>query len=83
MRAAVAFARVLRRRQLDVPVDAVTTFADALAEVGIARADAVYWAARATLVHRRDDIAVYDRAFAAFWQHRLEPSPCSPPRPNR
>ena len=28
---------------------------------------ASYWAGRATLVHRPEDIAVYDRVFASFW----------------
>ena len=31
------------------------------------RAPAVYWAGRATLVHRPEDVAAYDRVFAAFW----------------
>ena len=35
--------------------------------VGLDTAGGVYWAGRATLVRRPDDIAAYDRAFAAFW----------------
>jgi uncharacterized protein with von Willebrand factor type A (vWA) domain len=31
----------------------------------------VYWAGRATLVRRPEDIDTYDRAFAAWWAHRL------------
>ncbi len=41
-------------------------FVQALGEVGLTR-DAVYWAGRATLVHRPEDIETYDRVFAAFW----------------
>jgi uncharacterized protein with von Willebrand factor type A (vWA) domain len=67
---AVAFARVLRGAGLRVPVDSVLTFTDALGEVGVGARDGVYWAGRATLVHRPEDIAVYDRAFAAFWDRR-------------
>ena len=29
----------------------------------------MYWAARSTLVHRPEDLAVFDRAFAVFWDH--------------
>ncbi|MGH9060863.1 MAG: vWA domain-containing protein, partial [Acidimicrobiales bacterium] len=32
--------------------------------------DAVYWAGRATLVRRHEDIAVYDRVFDSFWLDR-------------
>ncbi len=66
-RAAVAFARVLRGAGVDVPVGATLTFSQALACVGFARRDPVYWAGRATLVTRPEQIATYDRAFAAFW----------------
>lgn len=30
----------------------------------------VYWAGRATLLHRDEDRELYDRAFAVFWEHR-------------
>ncbi len=66
-RLAVAFARVLRGAGLEVPVGATLGFARALDCVGLATAGGVYWAGRATLVRRPDDIAAYDRAFEAFW----------------
>ena len=66
-RVAVAFARVLRGAGLEVPVGATLDFARALGCVGFVTSTRVYWAGRATLVHRPDDIAAYDRAFAAFW----------------
>jgi len=66
-RLAVAFARVLRGAGLDVPVGATLGFARALHCVGLSTASGVYWAGRATLVRRPDDIAAYDRAFEAFW----------------
>jgi len=66
-RFAVAFARVLRGAGLDVPVGATLAFARALDCVGLSTASGVYWAGRATLVRRPDDIAAYDRAFEAFW----------------
>ena len=64
---AVAFARVLRSAGLEVPTGSITTYVEALAEVGLDDRDTVYWAGRATLVKRPEDVAVYDRAFRAFW----------------
>jgi uncharacterized protein with von Willebrand factor type A (vWA) domain len=69
-RLGVAFARLLRAAGLTVPVGCVLTFTDALGEVGIGDRDAVYWAGRATLVRRPEDHAVYDKAFAVFWERR-------------
>ena len=66
-RAAVAFARVLRGAGLAVPVGSTVTYARALAAVGLDRRTDAYWAGRATLVRGPEDIPVYDRAFAAFW----------------
>jgi uncharacterized protein with von Willebrand factor type A (vWA) domain len=66
-RMAVSFARVLRRVGVAVPLSAVIAFAQSLAVVSLERRSQVYWAGRATLVHRPEDAASYDRAFAAFW----------------
>jgi hypothetical protein len=65
---AVAFARVLRGAGLVVPIDSVLGFAAALDAVGVDSRRSVYWAGRATLVRRPEDIAVFDRAFAVFWE---------------
>ena len=73
--APVAFARLLRRRGLDVPGTAVISFTEALAALDVRRPEATYWAGRATLVRRAEDIATYDRAFADFWTGRTAPSP--------
>jgi len=51
------------------------SFAEALALLDVGRPDAAYWAGRATLVHRVEDIVVYDRAFTDFWRGRAAPSP--------
>jgi uncharacterized protein len=67
-RAVVGFARVLRGAGLDVPVGATITFAEALAEVGVARKEQVYWAGRTTLVRRPEDVDVYERSFRAWWE---------------
>lgn len=66
-RIAVAFARVLRGAGLAVPMGSVLMFSEALGRVGMGSRDAVYWAGRATLVRRPEDLGVFDRAFAVFW----------------
>jgi uncharacterized protein with von Willebrand factor type A (vWA) domain len=63
----VAFARALRGAGLAVPVGSVVVFAEALGLVGVARRDAVYWAGRATLATRVEDLPLYDRVFASFF----------------
>ena len=62
-----AFARILRGTGVDVSLGATIVFAQALALVGLEHRSAVYWAGRATLVHRPEDIERYDSAFVAFW----------------
>ncbi len=66
-RIAVAFAHVLRGAGLEVPVGSVVSFAQALGAVGVRAQRPVYWAGRATLLTRPEDLSIYDRAFAAFW----------------
>ena len=66
--AAVGFARLLRGAGLDVPVGTTVTFAEALAEVGVETRAHVYWAGRTTLLRRPEDVVLYDRAFAAWWE---------------
>jgi uncharacterized protein len=64
----VCFAGVLRGLGVDTPVSAVVSFTEALGAVGVERRDDVYWAGRATLVRRPEDIDAYDQAFAAFFE---------------
>jgi uncharacterized protein with von Willebrand factor type A (vWA) domain len=77
---AVAFSRVLRGAGLSVPTSSTVTFSEALAATGLDDRDRVYWVGRTTLVRRPEDHALYDRAFAVFWEHRtgtgvVEPDP--------
>lgn len=67
---AVAFARVLRRLGLAVPIGSVIDFSESLGLLGLERREGVYWAARSTLVRRPEDLGVFDRAFAVFWERR-------------
>ena len=69
-RMAVGFARILRGLDIAVPLDSVLTFMDSLALLGIDDRSRVYWSARATLVRKPEDLAVFDRAFAVFWENR-------------
>jgi hypothetical protein len=78
---AVAFTRILRGTGLLVPASCTHTFAEALTAVGLGDRDATYWSGRATLVRRPEDIALYDRAFEVFFEHRRsrgEPEPDEP-----
>lgn len=69
-RLAVGFVGVLRRLGLQVPASATINYSRALGQVGLATRSDVYWAGRATLIHRPEDIGVYDHAFAQFWEGR-------------
>jgi hypothetical protein len=71
---AVAFARVLRGAGLSVPTSTVVAFAEALGTVGLTDRAEVYWSARATLVRRPEDVALFDRAFRVFWEHAPVPA---------
>lgn len=75
--AAVAYVRALRQAGMVVPIDASVTFAAALDHVDLGSGDDVYWAGRATLVRRAEDIATYDQLFAAFFGGVPLPRPAS------
>jgi uncharacterized protein with von Willebrand factor type A (vWA) domain len=79
---AVAFSHLLRSAGLDVPLGSVVTFTAALGAVGLDRRTPVYWAGRATLVRKPEDVAAYDGAFAQFWlQRQAVPIPPAAPQP--
>jgi len=81
---AVAFTRILRGLGLNVPTSSTHTFAEALSVIGIDDRDGAYWSGRATLVRRPEDIGVYDRAFAVFFEHRRgEAADAEPDEPLR
>ena len=67
---AVGFSRVLRGLGVATPVGNVIGFVQAIGAVGLDAREDVYWAARCTLVHRPEDIPVFDRAFAVFWDRQ-------------
>lgn len=67
MSLAVGFASALREAGLTVATGSVLTFARALDAVGLETRDGPYWAGRATLVHRPEDIGLYDSTFDRWW----------------
>jgi uncharacterized protein with von Willebrand factor type A (vWA) domain len=56
--------------------------ASALAAVGAARREDLYWAGRSTLIHRPEDVAAYDAAFALVLEDRVTWSAPSVPVPD-
>ncbi len=64
----IAFGRDLRRRGLPVGTGRILTFVRAVSALGFADRDALYWAGRASMIARKDDIAAYDEAFEDWWE---------------
>jgi uncharacterized protein with von Willebrand factor type A (vWA) domain len=62
------FGRILRRAGVDVHAARVLDLVDALSYVDLSARDDVYHACRTLLVHRPEQIAIFDAAFAAFWR---------------
>lgn len=72
----VRFGRALRAEGLPVGTGRIETFCRAAA---LLPPDELYWAGRATLVGRREELELYDRVFRAFFAggdgHRAAPRP--------
>ena len=64
---AVGFASALRRAGLEVSLTSALFYAEALSVCDVASRPSLYWAGRAALVHRIEDVDVYDAVFGAFW----------------
>ena len=64
----LVFGRILRRAGVPVHPGRLLDLLDGLAHVNLADRDEVYHACRTLLVHRKDQIAIFDAAFAAFWR---------------
>jgi hypothetical protein len=74
------FGRVLRRAGIDVHRGRLLDLVQALGHVNLGARDEVYHTCRALLVHRQEQIAIFDRAFAAFWREHHEREARSDPR---
>jgi uncharacterized protein with von Willebrand factor type A (vWA) domain len=66
----VLFARVLRNAGVEVGATQVHDFAHALKFINVGRRQEVKDAARSLFVRRREDIAIFNRAFDLYWRHR-------------
>jgi uncharacterized protein with von Willebrand factor type A (vWA) domain len=82
------FGRILRGAGLDAGPGRMLTALQALEQVEMGRRDDFYVALRAALVRGRDDVPLFDRAFAAFFEgsegdsrlQRFGARPAPPPR---
>jgi uncharacterized protein with von Willebrand factor type A (vWA) domain len=63
----LVFARLLRRSGIEVHPARLIDAAEALQHVDLGSRDDVYHACRALFVHRREQLAAFDRVFEAFW----------------
>jgi uncharacterized protein with von Willebrand factor type A (vWA) domain len=72
----MALARALRDAGVPVGTGRVLSMARGAAAVG---SEDFYWAARATLISRRDDLAAFDRAFELAFGAQRDPEPGSQP----
>ena len=64
------FGRVLRRHGIDVHPGRLLDVIEALGHVNVGSRLDVYHTCRALLVHRHEQLEIFDRAFDAFWQDR-------------
>ncbi len=68
-RVVAGFVHCLRRGGLPVPIGQSVRFREALDVLGVGSGIDVYWAGRATLVSRPEEIAMYDAMFLTFFHH--------------
>jgi uncharacterized protein with von Willebrand factor type A (vWA) domain len=66
------FGRILRRAGIAADPERLLVLVQALAYVNLSVREEVYHACRALLVNRQDQIAIFDRAFDAFWREHHE-----------
>jgi uncharacterized protein len=64
----VGFGRALRAQGLNVGTGRILSFCRAAAAVEPLTRETLYWAGRATLISRPEDVDEYDRAFNAFFR---------------
>ena len=66
----LVFGRLLRALGLQVHMGRMLDVVEALPLIDLGQRVEVYHACRSLLVHRHEDLAVFDRAFDAFWAGR-------------
>ena len=75
---AVGFGEALRSEGVDLAVGNVVVFVSALGCLGLGSRPKVYWAGRAALLSRPEDVGVYDEVFNRFWGGGVAPAPVRP-----
>jgi len=68
----LVFGRLLRRLGLDVNPGRMIDLVQALDLIEIGRKEDFYHTARSLLVHKREDIPLFDQAFELFWRKPAE-----------
>ena len=68
----ILFGRLLRGLGLAINPGRMMDLVHALGHIDIARRDDFYHAARSLLVHRREDLQLFDEAFEMFWQKSVD-----------
>ena len=71
----LVFGRLLRTLGLEVHLGRLLDIGEALRHVNVGARDDVYHTCRALLVHRHEDLPIFDRAFDAFWRVHGEGKP--------
>jgi uncharacterized protein len=64
----VAFGRQLRGRGLPVGTGRILTFVRAVAALGLTDRESLYWAGRASLIARHEDVGAFDEAFDDWYR---------------
>jgi uncharacterized protein with von Willebrand factor type A (vWA) domain len=64
----VAFGRALRGRGLPVGTGRILTFCRSVAALGLTDRETLYWAGRASMVARREDLDVYESTFDEWYR---------------
>jgi len=65
------FGRLLRSLGLDVHAGRMLHVASALDHIDIGRRSDFYFTLQSLLIHRQQDLAIFDEAFRVFWRRRL------------
>ena len=68
----IRFSRLLHAAGVDVPAGRMIDVASALEHVDIGHRADFYYALRGLLVHRRQDLPIFDELFRAFWREQRQ-----------
>ncbi len=93
----VLFGRILRGLDFDIHPGRMVDLTQALEGIDLSRKADFYYTLRGLLVHRQEEMALFDRAFDLFWRRpageelldlgnllrRPRPSPTLPPQPTQ